>query len=330
MSTNLSCMDAARWHASLAMPAMTAPLNSDGTVTVSRFRDIDKCIVQPALRETIVAIHLGGPKRVTRWNGHSRSIFDVEENSLTIARAQEACRWTTEGPVDFAHIVLADDFLSKLVAEEFGHDPCRVEFLPSVGLTTKLTSALCCAILADVESREAALLYRESLLISLIINLIRDRSSTCGHTGDQNPDVRTSRARGGLSGRQRSRVIDYMRERLHTDIGVSELVALTGLSRAQFFRAFSSSMGRSPYAFLTDIRTERARDLLASTRLPICDIAQETGLQPRQLSAAFIRRFGCSLGNYRKRCSEVGISPDYQQSHTGSAACLSKISTSPR
>ena len=101
------------------------------------------------------------------------------------------------------------------------------------------------------------------------------------------------------------RVIDHMRAAVSDDVSLRELVGLTGLSRAQFYRAFKRSTGRSPWAYLTDLRVERARELLA-TDLPIAGVAQAVGLEVSQLSAAFRKRGSPSPRAYRRELGRSG------------------------
>ena len=57
---------------------------------VARFRDIDGRIGQPALDRTVLAVHLGGPKRVIRRQGAHVLDVDVTKNSLTLMPEGEA------------------------------------------------------------------------------------------------------------------------------------------------------------------------------------------------------------------------------------------------
>jgi len=62
------------------------------------------------------------------------------------------------------------------------------------------------------------------------------------------------------------------------DISLGDLAHAVGLSRFHFARAFAATTGTSPYAFLTAQRTKLASDLLASTALPLEEVALRSGL----------------------------------------------------
>ncbi len=285
---------AGQWHAGLAEPSLRGTLGLDPPLVLLRFRGIGASITQPALAETVLAIHLGGPKRITRAQGRSRRVFDVDENALTIMPALQAYQWRTEGPVDFAHITLTQDFLARIAIEEFDRAPDRLRLRPVVGAGDALASALCHALLAECAAPAAGRLYRESLLVALGCHLARRFSDP------SIPWTRPAPAKGGLAGWQLARVTEHMQSRLAEDFDLSVLVALTGLSRAQFFRAFNRSLGRSPYAHLTDLRVRRATELLAGTRLPVGAVAASVGLPLAQLGVAFRKRRGVSPTAYRR------------------------------
>jgi hypothetical protein len=58
----------ARWYARLSRPKLTGELTG---AILRCFDGTDPTIVQPTLDENIVAIHLGGAKRVNRWQGRT-------------------------------------------------------------------------------------------------------------------------------------------------------------------------------------------------------------------------------------------------------------------
>jgi AraC family transcriptional regulator len=84
--------------------------------------------------------------------------------------------------------------------------------------------------------------------------------------------------RGGLAPRQKRRVIEHIEANLDKSLTCTMLAELVGLSTSYFNRAFKSSFGRSPHAYLIWRRVERAQDLLLATNEPISQIALACGL----------------------------------------------------
>ena len=291
---------AVRWHEQLAKSLQHSLLDSSGQVAVVRYRDIDHRIDQPPLSENILSMHLGGAKRVTRWCSRHRSIHDAALNSLTIMPATQSYRWSTEGPIDFAHIVIGQGLLGQVAVEEFDRDPFDLALCDGVGLVDAKLATFFATLLEDLDRPVAGRLYRQSLLTALSYHLVRDYSTISPSHVEPFPGrSRKSPSRGGLSGWHLRRVIDFMHLHMVDDIQLVELVALTGLSRAQFFRAFAQSTGFSPYNFLTELRIRSAAKLLRSTRLPLSVVAVRVGLAPTQLYSVFHRRMGMSPSAYR-------------------------------
>lgn len=243
---------------------------------------------QPQLRENLVCLHLGGAKEVRRWHGGRHDVHTVALGALTIMPAGQANRWLTRGPIDFSHLTLSDALIDEIALQEFDVDPDRFHFLDLVGVQDDHLASLFRSLLDAVERRAThGRLYPESLLAVMVAHLIQ-RHSTVAAAGRS-----TRPATGGLAPWRLQRVIDYMQAHLAEDIGLPELTAMSGLSRAQFFRAFKQSTGVTPHHYLTDIRLDTARRLLAHPTLTPQEIAQAVGVSSQaRLSTLFSRRFG--------------------------------------
>jgi len=61
-------------------------------------------------------------------------------------------------------------------------------------------------------------------------------------------------------------------------LGVEEMAAAAGLSRAHFSREFRRAFGESPHGYLLTRRLERAAALLRNTDRPVAEICLEVGL----------------------------------------------------
>ena len=295
-----------QWHACLAGSPLPAGGTDSPAAALRRFRDIAPDIDQPPLRENLLAMHLGGAKRVTRLRGRNREVHDVEQGSVTVMPALTPGRWSTQGPVDFAHLTLSLGLLRQVAVEEFDRDPRDLQLLDRIGYRDALIETCFSALLSDMERPQAGQLYRESLLTAISFNLVRQCSTL-------SPSLRSSAraypaplAKGGLASWQTRRVVDYMHANLARDISIDgELVQLTRLSRAQFFRAFRQSIGCSPNAYLQQLRVRQARQLLQVTDIPVASVAAAVGLSTVQLADAFRRSLGASPTTYRRAWSRL-------------------------
>jgi AraC-like DNA-binding protein len=92
---------------------------------------------------------------------------------------------------------------------------------------------------------------------------------------------------------------------------VSELAAVSGLSRAAFARSFQQALGQAPMQYLTDWRMTLARAHLRASELTLARIAERTGYSsPYAFAAAFRRHHGQPPGLWRQRELERSDGPD--------------------
>jgi AraC-like DNA-binding protein len=83
-------------------------------------------------------------------------------------------------------------------------------------------------------------------------------------------------------------------------IGVDEMAAAAGLSRAYFSREFKAAFGDSPHAYLLTRRLERAAALLRSTDRSVAEICLDVGLTSvGSFTTSFRRMFDKTPTEYR-------------------------------
>ncbi|WP_296100930.1 AraC family transcriptional regulator [uncultured Agrobacterium sp.] len=92
---------------------------------------------------------------------------------------------------------------------------------------------------------------------------------------------------------------DYLNDNFDLDIGLEELAAMAGLSRAHLIRAFRREFHITPHAYLTDIRIRRARHLLREGESP-ASVALECGFADQaHFARHFKARTGVTPGQFR-------------------------------
>src|SRR5438445_13758416 len=91
-----------------------------------------------------------------------------------------------------------------------------------------------------------------------------------------------------------------MRENLALPLALDMLAQRAHMSRRALTRRFREETGVAPIAWLTDVRLDRARELLETTAEPVEKIGRLTGLgAPASVRAVFHRRIGTSPKEYR-------------------------------
>jgi AraC-like DNA-binding protein len=71
---------------------------------------------------------------------------------------------------------------------------------------------------------------------------------------------------------------DFMHSNLASDITLDDMAKAARLSRFHFLRIFAAAHGRTPTAFLRELRMRRALALLGSTTLGVTEIAARVGM----------------------------------------------------
>ena len=108
-------------------------------------------------------------------------------------------------------------------------------------------------------------------------------------------------ARGGLAPWAKRRCLELMQERLSEDISLDELAAEARLSPYHFARMFKESVGVPPRVYLTQLRLERACELLETTDLPVTEVAMEVGYSSNQvLARLFVKHRHTTPSDYRR------------------------------
>jgi AraC-like DNA-binding protein len=96
------------------------------------------------------------------------------------------------------------------------------------------------------------------------------------------------------------RAKDLADARYFEPLGVDELAAAAGLSRAHFSREFRRAFGVSPHAYLLTRRLERAAALLRNTDASVADVCLAVGLQGLgSFTTSFKRAYGLTPTAYR-------------------------------
>lgn len=106
-------------------------------------------------------------------------------------------------------------------------------------------------------------------------------------------------------------VVHLRRARDHADrhfaepLDLAGLAAVAGLSKYHFHRLFAATYGRTPAAYLSERRIERAQDLLRATNLTVTEVCHAVGFSSLgSFSATFRRIVGESPSDFQQRYAE--------------------------
>ncbi|SRR5258707_8382363 len=88
---------------------------------------------------------------------------------------------------------------------------------------------------------------------------------------------------------------DYIHEFYNQQLSLEELANISCLSKFHFLRLFKIAMGQTPHQFITEVRIEKSKELLSSSKQEIKRIADIVGFAD---SSSFSRAFYQKVGAY--------------------------------
>jgi AraC-like DNA-binding protein len=107
--------------------------------------------------------------------------------------------------------------------------------------------------------------------------------------------------RGGLAPWQKRKAAEFLSDNLANNVRLRQVAKECELSVSHFARSFKETFGVSAYRWLIQKRLSHAQHLLLKTRIPLIDIALQSGF-PDQASftRVFKRNLGVTPGFWRK------------------------------
>jgi AraC family transcriptional regulator len=132
------------------------------------------------------------------------------------------------------------------------------------------------------------------------MNLLDTTSPQSTHGVDAGPRRLSLAVRGGLAPHKLDKVLAYIDEKLAEPVGVRDLASQVHMSPFHFARRFKQAVGTPPHAYITHVRIERAKKLLAGTNLPLIDVATRVGYRTQaHFTGVFHRYAGTTPRAYR-------------------------------
>lgn len=134
--------------------------------------------------------------------------------------------------------------------------------------------------------------YAEALSIVLVHELLRLNNTAI-------PAKQSFR--GGLAGWQEKKVAQYIDEHLLEDVSLATLAAVVKLSPYHFVRAFKQSFGLPPHRYLSSLRMQRAKTLLANPAMSVTQVGFNLGFSDTSsFTTTFRKHTGLTPTAYRR------------------------------
>jgi len=95
-------------------------------------------------------------------------------------------------------------------------------------------------------------------------------------------------------------VVAYIEEHAAETVGVKKLATVVNMSPFHFARMFKGALGVPPHAYITNVRMERAKRLLATSNMSLREIATTVGYQTQaHFTGVFHKQVGMTPRTYR-------------------------------
>lgn len=223
----------------------------------------------PETDELVLALHLGGSRRVREVTDRGLSRTCSTPGLVTLLPPRRPAAFRTEGSVRLMTLHLPGGMdpggsFARLVQASSSRFAFRDAYV-SAAMTAMLQAARAERPLPP----EYLLKLADALLCHLALR-----------TDELFPAIPDAVSAGNepTLGRAALReVLEYVDAHLGRKLSLDELAAHAGLGRAHFARAFRAATGRSAHQYLMQRRVDAAKRLLAETDYDLAHIAQETG-----------------------------------------------------
>jgi AraC family transcriptional regulator len=123
------------------------------------------------------------------------------------------------------------------------------------------------------------------------------------------------RGKGAVTGRHRRTLASWqvdtakrlLRSRLNEPVAIAEIAGACGLSPCYFIKAFTGTVGITPYTWLIDRRLEMACSLIDGSSMSLAQIALDCGFcDQSHLTRTFAKRLGTTPARWRQSRSCLG------------------------
>jgi AraC family transcriptional regulator len=230
----------------------------------------------------IVGMHFGRPVQATCAVGDQRVRGLQKPGDIDFIPAGFDGSWEDDADCHILRIGLDPSVLAQ-AAEDLGRSPESIDLRPSLQLRDAGIEAILTAVKADLEaSIPSDPLYIDHLSHALAMRLLATV------TAGEPPNAHTN---GSTVLRPEvSRVIDYIEINLDKRMHLVELAMIAGLSLTRLKIAFRDTTGRPLHQYVIRRRVESARDLIATTTMPMSQIAIAAGFAHQSHMATTMRR----------------------------------------
>lgn len=228
------------------------------------------------------AFNLAGTHlRWTGWFGEEDP-FRIRLTGTRRVQQAIASQWTL-GKQDSAFVVAVNQELLREVAADLSIDPSETVLLNRFTVRDARLEHLAWALKAEMDDGfTAGRLFTDSLATTMACHLLKRHSIA-------SPKQETAQP-GLMAPFRLRRVLSFIEDNLSGDLSLGAIATVSGLSISHCQRAFVRATGVSLHQFVMRRRVERARTMLADSRMSLSEVAHAVGFSHQSHMALQIRR----------------------------------------
>ena len=229
-----------------------------------------------------ILVHVGSPVEIAcERGGQSHRGLSVHGH-VDVIPANIATRWILKKEDRGLVIRVSQDLLCE-AAQNSGIDPCAAILVNRFQVRDFAIEHLAWALQSEMNSNFAGgRLYTDCIGMALACRLLQRHSIAAPREQNVNG--------GAMPMFRLRRVLSYIEGNLSQDLSLAAIAAVSGLSSSHCQRAFRNAVGVSIHQFVIQQRVERAKLLLAGSRLSIAEVALSVGFSHQSHLAHHMRR----------------------------------------
>jgi AraC family transcriptional regulator len=235
----------------------------------------------PSLPYAIVSMHVGPSARMVCRHGTETRCGVAIHGDVEIIPWSMPGSWELKQRDTALVMTLSPRFLQH-AARESDFDASRMEIRSCFHTRDTQIEHIGWALKSEMErGYPCGRLYRDSLAMALAVHLVRNHSSL---------SCRASSAGERMPPNKLKQVLLFIDDNLGQDLALAEIAQVAGLSVSYCNALFHAAMGLSLHQYVIRRRVERAAWLLQESRMPISQIALDTGFAHQSHMALQMRR----------------------------------------
>ena len=255
-------------------------LRTDG-FRVRLYSDAPGLVEIPPQANAIVSIHVGAPSRMSCRHGRTHFCGTAVHGDVEIIPWGMSGSWELKQH-DSALVMSFSPSLLRRAAEESELEGAGLELLSRFHTRDIQIEHMAWALKNEMENGyPCGRVYTDSLALALAARLIRRHSSLSSSS---------SCVKGKMPLPKLKEVLLFIDDHLAQDLSLSDIARVAGLSVSHCSELFRAAIGLSVHQYVIRRKVERAAWLLRESRLPISQVALETGFAHQSHLALHMRR----------------------------------------